>query len=484
MDYRQQEQYFFHSRLWGAGCVLVLFAFAAACLAGSSGTAGSSAVLFALSVAALAVFLYYTPDYLHLTVNPEKRARWAVRVRWRLIAAALIAGMIAASTERGRLLVLIAVLWLVGANLLAKKAVSMRHVAAFLWLTDFILLTCCLLFTRLDLLLGTALLAAAAHLLIVTTEKYRMAWMADAFVSGGIVIVFGAQQRGLGQASTVLYCGLLLVTILATGWLVHRAQRQNVRNVSAAMTELMEFTGYAADRVRHLWAVSNQELARNWQSAAIAEDDRERLAQWYRDNSELYLFAISGYNLEYKRIRSNLKVLRMGRGACLDYGAGNGELLLDLARRGHDVTYFDVDGATMRFARQRAEKQGLSIRFLHQKDALAAAAKMQGFDTIFSFDVLEHLPDLPGELNFLSSMLNPGGVFVFDVPAGSTKAHPMHLNHALDVLAYMREKGLADRRGLMLRLPFRKDEKYVFQAPHDGQAAADSVSAAGVGPGA
>ena len=80
------------------------------------------------------------------------------------------------------------------------------------------------------------------------------------------------------------------------------------------MAELMEFTGYPAERVTHLWAVSKKELARNWQSAAIPEDDRERLAQWYRENSELYLFEISAYNLEYKRIRSNLKVLRMGRG--------------------------------------------------------------------------------------------------------------------------------------------------------------------------
>jgi hypothetical protein len=55
-------------------------------------------------------------------------------------------------------------------------------------------------------------------------------------------------------------------------------------------------------------------------------------------------------------------------------------------------------------------------------------------------------------------------VFVFDVPAGSTSAHPMHLNHNLNVLAFMRDKGLEDKRNLMLRLPFRKEEKFVFRA--------------------
>jgi hypothetical protein len=75
------------------------------------------------------------------------------------------------------------------------------------------------------------------------------------------------------------------------------------------------------------------------------------------------------------------------------------------------------------------------------------------------------MPDLPGQLTFLSSLLNPGGVFVFDVPAGSTRAHPMHLNHNLNVLQYMGARGLVDERNLMLRLPFRKEEKFVFRSP-------------------
>src|SRR5437868_2241742 len=160
-----------------------------------------------------------------------------------------------------------------------------------------------------------------------------------------------------------------------------------------------------------------------------------------------------------------MKVLRLDRGDTLDYGAGNGEILLELARQGHRAAYYDVEGVTMRFARHRASRQGLAIDFFHTKDSLAQYARENGFDTVFSFDVLEHLPDLSGELTFLSSLLNPGGVFVFDVPAGSTRAHPMHLDHNLNVLAYMRDKGLEDRRGLMLRLPFRKEEKFVFRAP-------------------
>jgi 2-polyprenyl-3-methyl-5-hydroxy-6-metoxy-1,4-benzoquinol methylase len=243
-----------------------------------------------------------------------------------------------------------------------------------------------------------------------------------------------------------------------------RAEQQNELNIAAAMHELLDFTGYTPKYIRELWETSNQQLAKNWELAAIPHDDRERMAEWYRQNSELYLFAISAYNLEYKRIKSNLKVIRFAHGSCLDYGAGNGEILLELARRGHLVTYFDVEGVTMRFARTRAQQHGLTMNFARTKEDLRAAAQQRGFDTIFSFDVLEHLPDLPGELTFLSSLLAPNGVFVFDVPAGSTKAHPMHLNHNLNVLDFMSAKGLKDRRGFSLRMPFRKEEKYVFEA--------------------
>jgi SAM-dependent methyltransferase len=273
-----------------------------------------------------------------------------------------------------------------------------------------------------------------------------------------------SSRRGNPRVYIAL-AGLVLIAGRATAWLVTRAREQHAKNVASAIAEIEDFTGYPEDRIRHLWEVSNHQLAENWQRAAIAPDDREKLAEWYRDNSELYLFAISGYNLDYKRIRSNLNVLDQAQGACLDYGAGNGEIVLELARRGHPATYYDVDGVTMRFARRRAEQQKLPVKFFHAKDDLAAAARQRNFDTVFSFDVLEHLPDLSGELDFLSSLLAPGGIFVFDVPAGSTKAHPMHLDHRVDVFAHMQAKGFADERGVALRLPFKKEEKFVYRKP-------------------
>jgi 2-polyprenyl-3-methyl-5-hydroxy-6-metoxy-1,4-benzoquinol methylase len=463
MDYRKQQAYLRSSRIRGAVSAFLFLLACAACFAATPAPPRGPVIVYALVALALAGSIYYTPDYLHLTVVPDKPARWQVKIRWRIIAAVLLLGLVVAHSTRGRLLVLIAVGWLALALLIGKKLVPARLYPAYFWATDLILLAAFLLPGWLNLIMGSLLFAAAAHLAVVTSSGGK-AFAVRIALWGIFAIVFTTRVQKIDM-KVALPCGALLFAVsVLTFWLVHRARSHHAQNTAAALNELLEFTGYPPQRIRELWETSNQQLAKQWEQAAIPRDDRERMAQWYRDNSELYLFAISAYNLEYKRIKSNLKVIRFARGSCLDYGAGNGEILLELARRGHAVTYFDVEGVTMRFAQHRAERQQLAIVFARSKDDLKAAAQQRGFDTIFSFDVLEHLPDLPGELSFLSSLLAPGGKFVFDVPAGSTKAHPMHLNHNLDVLAYMSAKGLKDRRSFSLRMPFRKEEKYVFEA--------------------
>jgi 2-polyprenyl-3-methyl-5-hydroxy-6-metoxy-1,4-benzoquinol methylase len=465
MDYREQEKFLQGSRIWG-GAVCAAFLAAAVAVrlvAGGRWRAGESAV-FALAAVAIATLMYYTPDYLHLSVTPDRKRRWEIKFRWRVIAAVLALGLPLAPGNSGRLFTLLAAAVLAGIDWLAASRIPAQNLPAVFWVADLLLLFLALIKAG----PGTAaivllLLAASAHLAVVRREDRHRRWIVVTLLSGSVVAAFAAAP--FGQRALVAGLLPLLAAVAGTAWLVHRARERNARNVEAAMRELIEFTGYSADRIRELWATSNQELARSWEREKPPQDNPEQMAEWYRKNSRLYLFAISAYNLEYKRIRSNMKVLRWARGATLDYGAGNGEILLAVARRGQPAAYYDVEGETMRFARHRAQCQGLAMEFFSTKDALAQAARQRGFDTVFSFDVLEHLPDLPGELGFLSSLLSPGGLFIFDVPAGSTRAHPMHLNHNLNVLDFMRSRGLNDERGALLRLPLRKEEKFVFRAP-------------------
>lgn len=463
MDYSEQQRFLRGSRLWGCLLVAVVFFFAALCARTAGNNSATGTAVHVLLTIALGAFVYYTPDYLHLTINPEKAPHWAIKIRWRLISAALL--FVPVLPAHRSWLLVIAVVYLLICNWLARK-VPPRFVWLYLWIAELALLTPLLLTGQMGLLTGSLLLAASVHLAIVVSD-YQPIYLAGIVLGVSLIIIYES-ARQLAQASGAMLAasGFLLAVAASTMLLVQRAEKQNRRNAQAAIHELTKFTGYPIQRIRELWAVSNQQLAENWKRANIDEKDPERMADWYRQNSELYLFALSAYNLEYKRIRSNLNVLRLAAGSCLDYGAGNGEILLELAKRGHRVAYYDVEGETMRFARCRAEMHGLTVEFFHSKSNLAAAAKQRGFDTIFSLDVLEHLPDLKGELNFLSSLLNPGGLLVFDVPAGATKAHPMHLNHAVDVVRFLRSKGMLDERSLWKKLPFKKEEKYFFRASH------------------
>ncbi|MGH9571666.1 MAG: hypothetical protein ACRD4F_18645, partial [Candidatus Angelobacter sp.] len=170
MDYKEQQQFLFFSRVWGIAAVLVLFAAAAICFEMTVSRSRSVSVLFWLLVLALAVFIYYTPDYLHLSILREKCGRWAVKVRWRLIGAAVLVGMALASTTQGRVSVFCAIVVWCATNWLARQLPKQR-VSTFLWICEFLLVSFLLLKFSLDLLLGTVLLGAVTHLALVTSRK-------------------------------------------------------------------------------------------------------------------------------------------------------------------------------------------------------------------------------------------------------------------------------------------------------------------------
>jgi 2-polyprenyl-3-methyl-5-hydroxy-6-metoxy-1,4-benzoquinol methylase len=463
MNYADQLSYLARSRALAAILAIPVLAIAFLCARVAGPLPNSIVISFAIVIAALLISFWYSPDYLHLGVSPDKCLRWEIRIRWRIAAIALVLGLIFTFNQRGMLIVIASAAGLLCANLIARAVARPAAVPAYFLATDFALLAGLLFTARINILLGAALLAAAIHVSLVACEKHLPHWTITSAALGGFMILDAAALHGVSPRVSVFAAGLAVISAFATASLVHHSCRQNARNVESATREIAGFTAYTANRIWELWSTSNAQLAENWQAAALPEDDRARVAAWYAQNSELYLFAISAYNLDYRRIRTNLKFLRYARGACLDYGAGNGEIILEVARRGLPATYFDVDGATMKFAMSRVQYQGLAVSFARTKEELSAAAQKRGFDTIFTFDVLEHIPDLPAELDFLSSLLAPGGLFVFDVPAGSTKSHPMHLNHRLDVHAYMRSKGLQDVRTFWQRLPFTEKGRFFYR---------------------
>src|SRR5258708_21554329 len=191
MNYSEQRQFLKNSQLWASGFALILALVTAAYVAATNVTAGSEVIIFGLIVIALGVSLSYTPAYLHLTVDPGKPARWQYRIRWRVLGAALVLGMVSASGTRARTAVLIAVMALGAANLLARKLPS-KFAAAWYCMTDLTVIAVLLLSANSSPFLAVAILAGAVHLSIVICQKTCFAWAAFVWLPAPAVLWISA----------------------------------------------------------------------------------------------------------------------------------------------------------------------------------------------------------------------------------------------------------------------------------------------------
>lgn len=102
-----------------------------------------------------------------------------------------------------------------------------------------------------------------------------------------------------------------------------------------------------------------------------------------------------------------------------DLACGTGNTSLPLARRGYQVTGIDLAPAMIDLARQKAEKEGLSIDFLVQD--MRKLALQEPVDLITCYhDGLNYLVeagDLPATFAQVKAHLVPGGFFIFDFVA-------------------------------------------------------------------
>src|SRR5579862_6161907 len=170
MNYAEQKLYISQSRMWGGAFAASLLAIVAACLRIEPPPTWRVYAATGIVPVALVACLHYTPNYLHLTVNPLKRARWIVRIRWRICAAVLLIGLSLISDLDDALIVAAAVLWIAVANWAAKKWTRPGYVSAYFWLADLLALAVLFQDKGGNPLILALLLAAAALLSIVTCE--------------------------------------------------------------------------------------------------------------------------------------------------------------------------------------------------------------------------------------------------------------------------------------------------------------------------
>lgn len=454
MNYAEQAQRLRLYRIIGGSSAALVLALNMLSIYFERGPKTAEKIVFAALAVALASAIYYLPFYLNLTTEEEKRLRWAVKFRWAAcgIIAVVGAPFIVGATHRHQLALALlgTVATVTAVNLLVRTQLKKRQ-KAFRFAPQTYLLTdtaLALIWTWWKIESSAFLSLAlqwASLFYIVTAEPARAAWararqriivFAVAAAATLALTITAAPDRSLFAACaavTTCLCAGELLAAFTFDW--------HVKTRARVVAEIVAFTGEAHERVRRRLLEASSALAANWRRDQPSSP--EEIAAWYRRNSCLYIYDLANFHLYGKHIRFTLELLKLARGRVLDYGAGIGDLALELARRGHAVVYFDLEGDARSFAMWRAKGEGLiNIDFPAEQRRIGGT-----FETIYALDVLEHLPDPEETLRFLVSKLAPRGRLILTAPFGATEAHPMHLAPTFDVRRFLDEHGLREAKG-------------------------------------
>jgi SAM-dependent methyltransferase len=114
----------------------------------------------------------------------------------------------------------------------------------------------------------------------------------------------------------------------------------------------------------------------------------------------------------------------------LDLACGTGYGTAHLADVATRVVGGDVDQAAITYARRRYARKNTDFQVM---DAAALPFGDDAFDTVVSFETIEHLPDRDAYLAEVARVLRPGGTYVVSTPrAAETVERPANPYHLIE----------------------------------------------------
>ncbi|MBD2344768.1 class I SAM-dependent methyltransferase [Anabaena subtropica] len=159
--------------------------------------------------------------------------------------------------------------------------------------------------------------------------------------------------------------------------------------------------------------------------------DWDKATAFYRDRvGELYLFELGAWHLgSNDYIEDTLRlIVDYAQGRVLDFGGGIGThtIAAALCPQVEQVIYCDINPISRDFVRYRAEQLGLSNKIIIAQEI----PTNESFNTIVSFDVLEHLSDPSQQVLHFHQILHPEGKLILNwcFFKGFNQEHPFHLD--------------------------------------------------------
>lgn len=131
------------------------------------------------------------------------------------------------------------------------------------------------------------------------------------------------------------------------------------------------------------------------------------------------------YRLHVERYEFAARFVNGGRVLDCACGVGYGSEILSSAGRAPQlVTGVDIDADAIEYAKSHYE--GERVRFVHSDGTRFTA---DPFDTIVSFETIEHVPDPEALIDNFTRLLKPGGTLIASVPVTpSVDVNPYHLH--------------------------------------------------------
>lgn len=222
----------------------------------------------------------------------------------------------------------------------------------------------------------------------------------------------------------------------------YRDLRSSIKDeIQRAKEELSEFTGLSIEQVSERCFISTELVANQYRRDIIETNKDPKI--FYKENKD-YIFDLINWHVQQRRIFDTniideIRNKYPSAKKILDFGSGCGQNSIMLAEAGYDVYMADYEGYTSDFAKFRAKKRGLNIKFYNIEIPIN-----DKFDIILAFDVLEHVPDNEFEktICLLKSLKQDNGKILSTVSFGNQGGlHPMHYESSPEKIELIKQLG-------------------------------------------
>ncbi|MFH1441522.1 MAG: class I SAM-dependent methyltransferase [Candidatus Omnitrophota bacterium] len=199
------------------------------------------------------------------------------------------------------------------------------------------------------------------------------------------------------------------------------AKKDNLYNLVAA--EIGEYTKEPIDTVKKKFSLGLQSEGGFHIFTNQENISTEKVRDFYRE-ADFYLYELPLWNAQRNRPGNLLKIIlpylkRNGYKRILDFGGGTGDLCIELAKNNLDVTYCEISKTSSEFAKWRFKRRNLEVKIIK---TLTEVGK--NYDCVVSFDVFEHVRELPELLKQINGILRKNGSMIF---SGAFSGGTLHL---------------------------------------------------------